>query len=114
MPRKTTVVKEGNVETLEVVDGVAEESVTVVDETAETEPATEEEAEVQTEETEEVEETPKKQRKPRKKPTDTVTVKVVFGSVNFLDQGSFQVGETFTCSREQAESIDQKFVEIIE
>lgn len=86
-----------------------EEPVTVVEETAETEQATEEEA---------AEAQPPKEastkRKPRKKSTDIVQVKVIFGSVGFKDQGHFEVGDTFTCTREQAETIDKRFVEILE
>lgn len=48
------------------------------------------------------------------KPSDMVKVKVIFGSVGVDDMGFFEVGDEFTLSRERAEIIDKKFIQIIE
>lgn len=89
----------------------------VVEETAETQPPIEEETtETSLEEAaiEEstvepvVEEPPKKE----KKPTDTVKVKVLIGTLKW-ELGTFENGEVFECSRERALSFGNS-VEILE
>lgn len=47
------------------------------------------------------------------KPTDMVKVKVVFGTV-VIAQEQYNVGDFFTVTRARAETIDPKFVEILE
>lgn len=116
MPKKTQKVVEESIEVLPFSEMPKEEPEpeVVVEEVATTEQATEEEAT----ETQPPKEVSKPKRKPRKKPSDIVQVKVLNGSVGYGDaDGSvswFEVGEVFSCSREQAESFDQRHIEILE
>lgn len=64
------------------------------------------------------EESPKEEPKAEPKPTDIVRVQVVFGSVT-IDTGEekspqYTKGEVFTVSRKRAETIDPRFVKILD
>lgn len=46
-------------------------------------------------------------------PSDMVKVKVVFGTV-VIDANQYEVGDYFTVTRARAETIDPKFIQIID
>ena len=63
-------------------------------------------------------EKPKETKKAKRKTkSGMVKVKVVHGSVSFRDETSailsYEKGDTFTTTREQAESLDQRFIQIV-
>ena len=57
----------------------------------------------------------KPKRKTKPKPDDVVTVKVIHGSVSAVwFHGEHNKGEVFKATRQQAESIDPRFVVVLE
>jgi hypothetical protein len=50
--------------------------------------------------------------KPETKPSDTITVKVLVGTLGWA-KGTFQKDETFTCTREELKRFDPKDIQVI-